>query len=310
MRHALDVSNYSGPITAEQFVNLRDNFDIGAVFVQAISPPPGYPPGVTAQQIQAALDAGGLAVHPYVFWWYGVGTDFLKRQLDLLTPFTGKLHRVWDDVEDTSGGVASALRSVVPIPGRPSEAVTRVRRQPRPLAKRGPRLTVSADSRVQDVAAWLEVSDTFPTKLGGAAIYGASWHWLPYMGNTWVFSQAGRKIWPATYNNLETLTDWDWFGGWSGEAAAHQYAGTSTLAGVGNVDLDVIGDAELADAPVQPPVDWGWLQKKDLVVEAAGELLTICDQLDAEANRKVGPRRAPILDLSKQVRDRGKRILA
>lgn len=317
MRHAVDCSNYSGQISADQFADLRDNHDLGAVFIQAIDPPAGYPPGVTAQQVRAALDAGGIAIHPYVFWWNGVGTDFLKHQLDLLDPFAGQLHRTWVDVEDISGGSASAslvarLGSPLSMPARPQAAVDRLRRQARafPAAAKGlSRATVTADTRVQDLAAWLDVADTYPCKLGRSGIYGAAWQWVPYMGNTWQFSKDGRVIWPATYNGLETLSDWDWFGGWSGDAAVHQYAGTSGLGSVTNVDLDVVADAELADSPVQPTVDWGWQNKKNLVVELAGELQTVADQLAAEANRRMGPRRQPILDLTQGVRDRARRIV-
>lgn len=39
-----------------------------------------------------------------------------------------------------------------------------------------------------------------------------------------------------------------------------------------------------------PDCDYGWQDKKPVVVETAGELLSVKDQFLAEANRKGGPR--------------------
>jgi len=298
LKHCIDTSNYSGPIAVEQFVDLRDNYDCGAVIVQAVDPPAQYPPTVTEIQIEAALAAGGIAVHAYIFWWFATGTEFLERQLALLQPFAGRLHRLWLDIEDTTGGLARA--AVGPITP-PLGAQTRlVQQSPPPPEVRARRPGVTAESRIADVQSWLNMLDQYPTLLGEAGIYGAAWHWDPYMGGTTVFAEQGRKIWAADYNDVQDLTTWTHFGGWSGEAALHQYAGTSSVAGVQQIDLNVIAESEMTVAGDRE-CDWGWQDKKGMVVATAGELIAVADQLDAEAAR--------IQQLANDVRLRAQKIL-
>jgi len=298
MKHAVDCSNYSAAITVEQFIDLRDNYDCGAVIVQAVDPPAQYPPTVTQQQIEAAFEAGGIAVHAYIFWWFQTGIEFLQRQLALLEPYAGRLHRVWLDIEDTTGGPARSTDG--PITPPLGAQARLIQQPPPPPSMQARRPGVSAEARIADVQSWLNVLDQYPTLLGETGIYGAAWHWDPYMGGTTVFAEQGRKIWAADYNGEEDLTTWDNFGGWSGEAALHQYAGTSTLAGVQQIDLNVIAESEMTVAEDRE-CDWGWQDKKELVVTAAGELLAVADQLDAEAAR--------IQQLANDVRLRAQKIL-
>lgn len=60
----------------------------------------------------------------------------------------------------------------------------------------------------------------------------------------------------------------------------------------------------------QPQCDWGWQDKKNSVVGAAGELQTVGDQLRAEAGRKGGPRKTVITKLAGDVGSRAAEILA
>jgi hypothetical protein len=97
---AIDVSNYTGELSVDRVQSWRDEHDVGLVIVQAINPPPNYPPGVTRQQCEAVLNAGGVALDVYFYNWFGRRDGYLSDFADLVTDYP--LRRVWLDVEDTS----------------------------------------------------------------------------------------------------------------------------------------------------------------------------------------------------------------
>ena len=68
-------------------------------------------------------------------------------------------------------------------------------------------------------------------------IYTGYWFWSGYMGNTSALNS--YDLWDAHYDGDPNVsTGFVPYGGWS-TCLIKQYAGTSTLDGVGNVDLDV-----------------------------------------------------------------------
>src|SRR6266487_3392431 len=109
VRCGIDVSNYTGAPDARWEALAQQ---IALCAPQAISPPAGYPPGVTRAQVQWSLDHKLLTV-PYVWKWWATGTDDIKRRLDLLTPFTGQIDHLPLDVEDTTAGMLIAATSAI-----------------------------------------------------------------------------------------------------------------------------------------------------------------------------------------------------
>lgn len=99
---AVDVSNYTGPISPAQAQALRDA-GVGRVVVQIVDPPPGYPPSVFRQQIPVLIDAG-LEVETYVYLWLAGNTGQQVRDtITKVTPWRDRLSpRLWLDVEDVS----------------------------------------------------------------------------------------------------------------------------------------------------------------------------------------------------------------
>src|SRR6266849_4995798 len=85
---AADTSNYTGALSRAA-MNQWKNAGYGLVIVQAIAPPPTYPPSVTAQQ----LDMAGL-------------------QRDVTTLGGRPVNRIWFDVEESSGVPASMAARV------------------------------------------------------------------------------------------------------------------------------------------------------------------------------------------------------
>lgn len=97
-----------------------------------------------------------------------------------------------------------------------------------------------------------------------------------------------------------------------------QYRMDVTENGVSGMDRSRLTDAEAAAVEAwlnggepMPDIDMAWQEKKGLVVQQAGELLSVADQLLAEANRKGGPRVREIRRLANpEVRARAEKILA
>jgi hypothetical protein len=96
--------------------------------------------------------------------------------------------------------------------------------------------------------------DKYPTRLNPTGIYTGHWYWSPQSGamhNTTAF--AARPLWDSNYDGVyDTTVDFRPYGGWT-SATIKQYQGTSTLAGVGNVDLDVLSASDAATLTPQEP---------------------------------------------------------
>jgi hypothetical protein len=276
----IDVSNYTGELSQATLAAWRGQHDVGLVIAQSLQPPAGYPPGVTRQQVQAVTDAG-IACDIYLWLWTGSNVEQdMRNKLAVVNGQEHLIRKVWLDVEDTSAST-------------PGQRINAVRQA------------------FAVIDGW-----TVTHEKPAAGLYSALWYWPSYMDNTPEFS--GRELWDADYDGIEdTESSWRPYGGWS-TRAIKQYAGTSTLAGQGGIDLNVLSAAEAASiaAPTPPPEepavpceDQAWQDKKWTVVEAAGQLLAIADMMEAEANRPPGPRKTVIRKLATEVRERAQTIL-
>lgn len=206
MANAVDVSNYTKELTQSVLAKWQAD-GIQRVIVQAVDPPPGYPHGVTRQQLQACLDAG-METEAYIYVWFGLANSVadLQRKLSLLEGYSIK--RLWLDVEDDSPPAQSPAQ------------------------------------RVYELRQLLDVADAWAALhgLGRTGIYTGSWYWSDYMGNTTEFSD--RPLWAAQYDHQQNLVVAP-FGGWT-SVVIKQYAGTSVFDGQGGIDLDVEDLAEVA----------------------------------------------------------------
>lgn len=96
---------------------------------------------------------------------------------------------------------------------------------------------------LSEVRMALQECDKYPTRLNPTGVYTAYWYWPRYMGNYQGLSD--RPLWDAHYDSIaDAGKNFVPYGGWS-HAAIKQYQGTSTLDGVGNVDLDVLSVEEV-----------------------------------------------------------------
>lgn len=237
---AADLSNYTSPLTADALAKWKSD-GVDLVIVQAIDPPIGYPAGRTRDQIQAC-SAAGLDVDAYVWLWFGLDVADIRRKLSLLDGLT--IRKLWLDVEDTA-----AVKY--------DDATCQAK--------------VSAALAACDAYATTSATPT--------GIYTGRWFWTDqrYMANTTAF--ADRELWDAAYDGQQTTDGFVSYGGWQSRAL-HQYAGTSTLEGIGDVDLDVLSaDVEAAVlAPRETPADWQWPTWR----EAAINLKAIADQLGSQ----------------------------
>jgi len=179
------------------------NAGYGLVIVQAIDPPPTYPPSVTAQQLDMAVSCG-LAVDAYIYCWW----DMDRMRRDVVTLGGRQLNRLWLDVEEFANG----------LPG-----------------------TVAA--RIAFVKQALAVLDAYPHKQQAqVGIYTGGWFWgnartANYMRNATDFSN--RPLWTSQYDGIPNVDVADMYGGWQ-KAAIKQWKGTTSLAGVQKVDLNVV----------------------------------------------------------------------
>lgn len=215
----LDLSNYTTPLSADAVAQFKQA-GIELAIIQSISPPPGYPSGQTQQQLTLCY-AGGLAVDAYLFFWFDADLTDINNKLALITPYAGQIRQLWLDVEDTA-----AIKY--------NQATT--------------------ESKIQDA---LNACDQFPTSLGQpTGIYTGSWFWADprYLDNSSTFDS--RKLWDANYDGKsDASVGFNSYGGWT-DVAIKQYLGTSTVAGIGNVDCDVLSDAEAATLTGNtPPTD-------------------------------------------------------
>jgi GH25 family lysozyme M1 (1,4-beta-N-acetylmuramidase) len=205
-RHGVDVSNYTSPLSPAALAEWRDVHDIGLVIVQAINPPSNFPTGKTRQQIEMCAQAG-IATDAYVFLWTAAGPADIGAKLATLNGLEHHVRKLWLDVEDTAGA--------------------------------------SIDQRLTSIRQALAVCDEWSKTHGKPrpGIYTGRWWWQGYLGNTTEFGD--RDLWTSQYDGIDDATVFSPYGGWKA-CRIKQHAGTSTLAGVGNVDLNVLSDAEAA----------------------------------------------------------------
>jgi Glycosyl hydrolases family 25 len=211
---AIDVSNYTSALTPQAIDGLK-GAGIELVIVQAIDPPRGYPAGKTRDQVQACLDAG-LIVDAYVWLWFDLDVDDIRRKLELLDRLP--IRQIWLDVEDTAA------------------------------------IKYDQAACEAKVAAALEVCDAHPTTIGErTGIYSGRWYWTDrrYLSNTATF--ADRELWDADYDGIaEAAASFEPYGGWTSRRIK-QYRGTSVLAGVSGIDLNVLSVDETGE--LQPSVE-------------------------------------------------------
>lgn len=216
MTLAVDCSNFTDPLTPDAVQALKAA-GVEVVIVQAVDPPPGFPAGVTRNQIQACLD-GGLTVDAYVWLWFDLDVTDTQRKLGLLSGLT--IRQLWLDVEDTA-------------------------------AVKYDQATCEAK-----VTAALVECDAFVTTSGEkTGIYSGRWFWADrrYMGNSNAF--ADRELWDANYDQVaDAAVGFVPYGGWR-DARIKQFRGTTSVGGVGGLDLNVLSDGEAAELgqPSDPP---------------------------------------------------------
>ncbi len=212
MLKATDCSNYTSDLTTDGLEAWKAE-GVGLVIVQAIDPPPNYPPGKTREQIQQCL-AAGFAVDAYLYLWFSLGPDDITRKLSLLEGLP--VRQLWLDVEDTAASEYDQM---------------------------------TKETKVQ-VA--LSLCDAFMVNGPRTGIYTGGWFWADphYMNNTPKFSD--RKLWTAQYDGIPDATVFTPYGGWH-SCRIKQFAGTSELGGITGVDINVLSDAEAAEITPAPP---------------------------------------------------------
>lgn len=198
---AVDMSNFTDPLSPAALQGFKAA-GIGHVIVQAIDPPPNYPRGRTRAQIQACLDAG-LTVDAYVWLWFDLDANDIQRKLHLLDGLS--VRQLWLDVEDTASINYSQA---------------------------------ACEAKVSDA---LAACDAYPTLSGArTGVYSGRWFWLDrrYMGNCTTF--ADRLLWDANYDDVaDTRLGYLPYGGW-GHATIKQFRGSTAVAGIGGLDLNVL----------------------------------------------------------------------
>jgi hypothetical protein len=209
---AVDMSNYTSELTPTALEGLR-SAGVGHVIIQAIDPPPGYPVGRTRAQVQACIDAG-LTVDAYVWLWFDLDIADVRRKLRLLDGLS--IRQLWLDVEDTAAVKYD---------------------QPTTEAK---------------IAEALAECDAYPTlSRERTGVYSGRWFWADrrYVANSTTFSD--RELWDANYDDVaDAALGFAPYGGWQ-RVAIKQYRGTSVLAGIGGLDLNVLSVEKVGD--IFPP---------------------------------------------------------
>lgn len=211
-RHAVDVSNYTDWLGVRTVTQWRDEHDVGLVIVQSLDTE-RFPQSRTIAQLIACA-AAGMTVDIYVYPFFANGpTDCSKRLSEALKAGV-PIRRVHLDVEDVD----------------PSQRA------------------LSVADRIRLVRTWLDQCDAFPARIKPAVVYTGRWYWTDprYLDNTIAFKD--RPLWDANYDGVDDASQgFVPYGGWTvDKVAIKQYRGTSSLAGIGGVDLDVLSEAERA----------------------------------------------------------------
>lgn len=213
---AFDASNYTSDFS-EAAVEAMKNEWFDLAIIQAIDPPPGYPPGKTAGQV-AFCAANGLTVDAYLWLWMDLDVSDITRKLALLEGLP--IRQLWLDVEDTAA------------------------------------IKYDQATCEQKVAEALAACDLWAEANGlalpRAGVYSGRWYWADprYMGDTVTFSD--RKLWDSDYDGVpDAGFGFAPYGGWT-KRAIKQYRGTTVLHGVSGVDLNVLSDEEAMSLYAEP----------------------------------------------------------
>jgi hypothetical protein len=215
MTLAVDISNYTGSITADQVSAWRDA-GVGLVIVQAVDPPAGYPPGRTGQQLRV-LNQAGMPAEAYVFFWFDSDPSHVNRALALLEGVN--VRRVWLDLEDVAAKGYTQDQTEAKV-----------------------------TDALQSCDAWSTAHD-LPSATG---IYTGAWYWTNalYMGNTQAFKT--RDLWDAHYDYIpDAAQGFQSYGGWD-SCKVKQHIGTSVFCGVGGLDQNCLA-AEYASVVAGGP---------------------------------------------------------
>lgn len=254
-----DASNYTTDITPSALASLHDQ-GYGLGIVQAVSPPAPYPPTRTRDQIQVLLDAG-WRVDVYIWLWFDLDVSDIHAKLGLLSGFEGRIRKLWLDVEDTA-----AIKY--------SQAITEAK----------------VSSALEACDAWMVASSQGLADSNPTGIYSGRWFWFDprYMANTTVFSK--RQLWDANYDgDPHVLTGFNPYGGWVAPALK-QFRGTTTIAGIGGVDLDVVTDD--INPPAVParetPEDYPFPDWRESAIAYRGALDQMGQKLQAERDVNTG----------------------
>jgi hypothetical protein len=313
---AVDASNYTPQAFTPNLLQLAYDAGVRLFVVQAVAPPSGYPPSKTHDQVAALLDFG-FPVASYAFWWAGAGTDFLKRHLDTLDGFEGRILAIEIDLEDTTIGLLAGVARPTLSP----QHAKRIARQARPEIRVAHDPSRRSITRyVDDIQGWADVLTGYPTLGLQNLAYSGPWYFGPYLGNPTFLHDQRWGNWTAIYDGDPDTANIVPYGGWTAPAEMKQYAGDATIAGLTGIDLSAINPAYLqaiADhwggampnpSPQPGPIDYGWLGRKDAIVRTGGEFVSLADQMDVELKRSY-PRKTVLRGLSAGVRSRGKFIL-
>lgn len=185
-----DMSNYTSSMTKDDAINWRDNLGVRKVWIQAINPPAGYPPGQTQQQIELFLGIGGVKVGVYFYHWYEDYAGALNGRIDLVRPYFGELDDWVNDIEDI-------------LTGR----------------------TWTVQQRVDSVNAANDTLGQIPTAVNKRRGYSGLWYLNGYVGGRADFFE---EWWLSQYDNIRDANVINTLPG-MGPVIAKQYVGTSTF---------------------------------------------------------------------------------
>lgn len=273
----IDVSNYSGPLTDRQCIDLKA-LGYEHVIVQSLDD--ARFTTYTRQQLQK-LAEHGIATDVYVYPFTGNGRNDAIRRLSEVNGLEHLVGRVWLDAEDVEGAWSPAARESAIM------------------------------GWLEELDAWSAAFGKPRT-----AIYCAWWYcrdWLKYSrGQVAPFSD--RDLWDANYDYQPDASVFYPYCGFQ-RAAIKQYAGDASLAGIPKIDLNAISPEEeqriRGEVPEQPPEqpeqpehDPVWQAKKWAVVSTLGYVAgDLTDALLKEAHRRYGPRRAEVDRLARHLRE-------
>lgn len=259
---ALDVSNYTSPLTAAIVRELHDHQDVGRLIIQAF--PPSYPQYAEQRAQMRACAEAGVPFDIYIYdyhdspWWVEQAAQGVEQASE-------RPHQLWSDEEEEGQNAGLSVRQ----------------------------RTLAVDAALRRMDA---VSTTSGQRTG---VYTRRGYWETWMANTPVF--ADRELWDADYDGLaDTALSWTPYGGWASRAVK-QFRGTSVYGGVSGVDVNVLSPEEAAETSGQEvavretPEDWEW----PTWYEAAINLKGIADELgrQAQANAAAAEQLAKIKEI-------------